>query len=129
MRRAIRRLILFTGTTGLLSCSSSGPTEGSKDPPIADPPALAATVAAQSGSDGYGGVGYAFSPASVALLVNGTVTWNNNTGEAHTVTFAGVQNALNNGTQYLRSFTAVGVYSYTCSRHAGMSGSVTVSAP
>lgn len=124
------RNVLLVGTFGLLACDPSGPTGNNTGPPGADPPTLAASVAAQSGSDGYGGVGYLFSPGTVSILVGGTVTWSNSSGDAHTVTFPGAAgNPLDNGTQYARTFNAAGSYGYSCSLHGGMSGTVTVTSP
>lgn len=110
------------------SCSSSGP-KGPPGSPSSDPPTLAVSVAAQSGSDGYGGVGYLFSPSTVNLLLGGTVTWNNSSGDAHTVTIGGVSNPLGNGTQYVQTFNAAGNFPFSCSLHAGMSGTVNVTSP
>jgi plastocyanin len=72
-----------------------------------------------------------FSPSSLSVPVNGTVTWQwNSGGVAHNVTFqdgATPSGDLTSGS-FSRTFAAAGTYSYVCTLHAalGMAGSVTV---
>ncbi len=73
--------------------------------------------------------GRAFTPANVTVALNGTVTWNNNDGRAHTVTADG--GAFNSGTlaggqTFAFSFPAAGSFSYFCELHTEMRGSVQV---
>jgi plastocyanin len=71
-----------------------------------------------------------FSPAAVTIARNGTVTWTNATGTAHNVTFAGTgapANIANYSTgSNARTFATAGTFSYQCTNHSGMTGSVTV---
>ncbi|MDQ1391500.1 MAG: hypothetical protein QOF30_477 [Acidimicrobiaceae bacterium] len=71
---------------------------------------------------------FAFSPAILTIRVGTKVTWTNNDVVAHTVTFTDVANSpvLNRGDTFSRTFTAAGTYSYICSIHPFMHGSVVV---
>jgi plastocyanin len=81
--------------------------------------------------DGYGGDTHSFTPAGVTIQRAGTVTWNNNTGLVHNVTFAAGTGApanvpdLGDGTA-TRTFNSVGTFNYQCTNHSGMSGQVIV---
>jgi plastocyanin len=70
-----------------------------------------------------------FNPSAVSVPVNGTVTWQWDAGgTAHNVNFqdgAPGSGDKTSGT-FARSFTAAGTYSYFCSLHAGMAGTVAV---
>ncbi|MDQ1428685.1 MAG: hypothetical protein QOK39_2161 [Acidimicrobiaceae bacterium] len=71
---------------------------------------------------------FAFSPATLTIKVGTKVTWTNNDVVAHTVTFTDVANSpvLNRGDTFSRTFTTVGTYSYICSIHPFMHGTVVV---
>jgi plastocyanin len=74
---------------------------------------------------------YIFSPRTVVISRNGAVTWNFGSLE-HTVTFAsapGAPTSINTGgylTTHSRTFPTAGNFLYTCTLHAGMSGTVVV---
>lgn len=106
-----------TGPTG-----ATGPTG----------PASSGFVDMQSSIDPYGGgASNSFSPASVTILKDGSVTWTNSTGVTHNVTFASATGApqnipdFNSGTQ-TRQFGTAGSFAYQCTNHSGMSGTVVV---
>jgi plastocyanin len=91
-------------------------------PPSGNPP-LTATVSLVAGN--------AFSPAAVTIARTGTVTWSNDAGVTHNVTFAQVTGAPNNVPNFstgsaARTFATAGTFAYTCTLHAGMAGQVTV---
>ncbi len=71
-----------------------------------------------------------FSPSAVTLAAGGAVTWQFGNG-THNVTFGGAQPPGGNipdqsaGAQS-RTFPTAGTYTYQCTRHNGMNGSVTV---
>ncbi len=71
-----------------------------------------------------------FSPAAVTIAAGGSVTWQFGNG-THNVTFAASQPPGGNipdqsaGT-VTRTFPAAGSFAYECTRHNGMTGSVTV---
>ena len=69
-------------------------------------------------------------PSTVTISAGSMVVWQF-TGGTHNVTFSagsGMTNITNNtaGNIEARTFTAPGTYSFTCSRHAGMGGTVIV---
>jgi amicyanin len=73
---------------------------------------------------------FAFDPAALTVKAGTKVTWTNNDIVAHTVTFTDVANSpvLNRGDTFSRTFTAPGTYSYICSIHPFMHGTVVVKA-
>jgi hypothetical protein len=73
---------------------------------------------------------FSFNPQNITVVlgVNSTVTWTNNDNVTHTVTafdnsFSG---SVSPHKTFTHTFTAAGVYSYHCSIHNFMKGSVTV---
>lgn len=100
-----------------------------QQPPQAAP--SAASVSMQSSNDGYGYETNSFSPNQVRVRRGGTVTWSNSTGIAHSVTFtnaAGVPASVPSPAagENSRTFNTSGTFSYQCTHHAGMAGTVTV---
>jgi plastocyanin len=81
------------------------------------------------------GGGQTFSPADVKIAVNGTVTWTFTEGAnaPHNVTFATPPPAGNIGNtstgSVSRTFPSAGRFPYQCTRHGGMTGTVTVRTP
>jgi plastocyanin len=70
---------------------------------------------------------FAFSPAEVTIATHGNVTWTNDDGFEHTITFtAEPAHALEAGKSYTRVFDAPGIYDYICSIHPSMKGKVIV---
>lgn len=75
---------------------------------------------------------FAYSPASITVKVGDTVTWTNEDSMAHTVTADdGVANgpdseSLGKGDSYSFKFTKAGTYTYHCTPHPYMKGTVTV---
>jgi plastocyanin len=77
----------------------------------------------------------AFSPSSITVAVNTTVTWTNNDNVTHTVTSnTGVFNSGNignagnygGGGTFSYKFTSAGTFPYHCSIHPAMTGTVVV---
>ena len=71
----------------------------------------------------------AFSPASITVSVNTTITWTNKDAVAHTVTSnTGLfdSGSISSGGTYSHQFTTAGTFSYHCSFHSGMTGTVIV---
>ncbi|MGK2961327.1 MAG: cupredoxin domain-containing protein, partial [Gemmatimonadaceae bacterium] len=71
-----------------------------------------------------------FSPPGLTIQRTGTVRWSNESGLVHNVTFSTAGSPDNipdhsSGTND-RSFPTAGTFSYSCTNHAGMNGSVTV---
>jgi plastocyanin len=91
-----------------------------------------ATVTMTQGDDGYGTATFSFSPAAVTIAKGGAITWSNEGGTAtHNVTFAATAGAPSNVGNFSsgsasRTFNTAGSYSYQCTNHSGMTGTVTV---
>jgi plastocyanin len=71
----------------------------------------------------------AFSPETITVPVNTTVTWTNNDGMAHTVTSdTGLfdSGSFGAGGTYSFQFTAAGTYNYHCTLHPDMIATVIV---
>ena len=89
----------------------------------AAPPPGSATVISTAG--------FAFSPATVTIAVNDSVTWRF-VEAPHNVTFAAAAPPAGNvatqqpGAQVTLVFTTAGTYSYECTIHTGMRGEVVV---
>ncbi len=90
---------------------------------IADPSGADTTVNIKS---------YSFQPATLRVPAGTTVTWSNLDNVQHTVT-SDVQGLFNSGVimpgkQFVYTFVVPGTYSYHCSIHPGMKGTITVTA-
>ena len=73
--------------------------------------------------------GNAFSPSSLTVPVHTTITWNNNSGAAHTSTSdTGVWDTGNIpvGSSKQTTFDAAGTYHYHCAYHSYMTGVIYV---
>lgn len=69
----------------------------------------------------------AYSPSPVTIAAGGSVTWTNSDTVTHTAT-GGTFNsgAIAPGAKYTQTFSAAGSYTYHCTIHPGMTGTVTV---
>ena len=122
----------------LIACGGGG-GDGYNAPPTAPPPSGdnpdptpngSASVSMRSLDDGYGTESHSFSPGEVTIAEGGTVTWNNDTGLLHNVTFSGTGAPTNitsfsTGSQQ-RTFESAGTFNYQCTNHIGMTGRVVV---
>ena len=73
--------------------------------------------------------GFAFKPQTVSVQVGDTVVWTNNDTFLHTTTADGGawdSGDMSQGDTFPFTFTAPGTYSYRCSFHASMTGTVIV---
>jgi plastocyanin len=71
--------------------------------------------------------GFAFNPASVQVSTGDTVRWTNMDSTDHTVTGSTFNSGIiHTGQSYEFRFTTPGSYSYVCSIHPSMKGTVTV---
>lgn len=73
--------------------------------------------------------GMAFTPSSITIMANTTVTWTNKDAVPHTVTSN--SDAFDSGTistngTFSHTFTAAGTYSYYCAIHPSMTAKLTV---
>jgi plastocyanin len=121
----------------LLACGSSdaGSSGGSLNGPTEPPsPPPTASVSAFD---------FQFSPSPTQISVGGQVTWTNNGPSIHTVTSdsgqwdSGLISAQGSGGDpysgggsaggsYIRTFSQAGTFTYHCSIHANMKGTITV---
>jgi amicyanin len=97
---------------------------GAPDPLTAAGPAVATdAVAIQN---------FKFGPSAITIKVGTTVTWTNQDDEAHTVFFAfdGSRSPIlvNQSNVYTKRFTTPGTYTYHCTIHPFMTGTVVVTA-
>jgi plastocyanin len=73
--------------------------------------------------------GMAFSPATLTVPVNTTVTWTNNDAVAHTVTSTTAlfdSGSFGSNGIYSYTFTAAGTYNYYCTVYPMMTGKIIV---
>jgi len=73
--------------------------------------------------------GMAFSPGTITVPVNTTITWKNNDNTAHTVTAD--DNSFDSGnigagSSFSRTFSVAGTYNYHCTLHANETATVVV---
>lgn len=74
---------------------------------------------------------FAFSPGSLTVHVGENVTWTNNAGTDHTVTSDNSTDPFSSGTihtggTYTHEFKLIGTFSYHCSIHTYMTGTIKV---
>lgn len=75
---------------------------------------------------------FAFSPQTITVSAGDTVTWTNTDQAAHTVTAndgSFDSGLLSQGQSFSQTFSSPGTYSYICSIHPFMTGTVVVVAP
>ena len=71
--------------------------------------------------------GISFVPEAITVAAGGKVTFDNTSTITHNVTFDDVKSGtLEVGDDYEREFPDAGTFSYVCTFHAGMKGTVTV---
>jgi plastocyanin len=132
--RYISRSGILPAAAVLLACACAGPgpasaENGGPGGGGGGAPVLTATVNMLS-SSAYGEASNSFSPVTVGLAAGGTVTWVNQSGFVHNVTFTtpgAPANVPDIGSgEASRTFPSSGSFAYECTNHPGMSGLVTV---
>lgn len=111
------------------ACSSGSATTAPTSAPAA------ATTAPSAGGGGAGGSAvaikdFSFDPVTLTAKVGQEITWTNQGNAAHTVTFdtGGIDSgSLSSGATFKHTFDAAGTFTYHCSFHSSMQGTVTVS--
>jgi plastocyanin len=129
--RALWLVLSLAGCGGAYSTDPPPPPPGVPPPPGGGNPAVVANVAMTSSDDQYGSSVNAFIPSSVTVVRTGTVTWTNDSGVVHNVTFTQVAGSPANIPNLSvgsvsRSFSAAGTFGYQCTNHPGMTGQVVV---
>ena len=127
IRTVRRRVFAAALATALIACGGggeggpAGPGPGPGPGPDPNPPPGGTTVVLTAGS---------FSPASLTVARNATVTWTNSSGVLHNVTFAtggapaNIPNHSSGSNE--RNFPTAGTFNYSCTLHSGMDGAIVV---
>jgi plastocyanin len=121
-----RRSVLRTVGKGTVAAAGAAAMAG----PLASGLVGKPLTAAAQGSVSVAIVDFAFDPGSVAVDVGGTVTWTNQGPSPHTVTASDGSfdsGELAAGASFSHTFMSAGTFSYFCSIHPSMVGSVVVS--
>jgi plastocyanin len=111
----------------VLSCSFAGCTSA-QSPPATTP----ATLTPAGGSNQIAIKNFAFSPADLTIKAGTPVTWTNQDGAPHQIAsepgtpVAFESEILANGVSYQFTFTQAGTYSYYCTIHPSMKGTIIV---
>lgn len=118
--------VVVTGTGGTPPTDPPAPDptpppgEDPTPPPVEPPPAGPSDVAI---------VDFGFEPGSITVGTGATVTWSNNGVALHTVTATdGTSDSgfLFAGDTYSKSFASPGSFSYFCTLHPAMTGTITI---
>jgi plastocyanin len=139
MRKISGLLGVLILTIGIAACGGGGDGSISPPPPPPPPPPPAVCPASTFCMT----ISNTFSPTALTVPVGTTVSWRNDAGTAHNVTWndaAGRSAALagdgtgdiGTGTDiftdgtHTRLFNTAGVFAFHCTIHAGMNGTLTV---
>jgi plastocyanin len=118
--------LALVGVASLGACGGGGgggPTGTGTNPitPVDNGPVATTAVTLRNSS---------FTPPAIVVAPGATVTFSNQDGIAHNVTFsnAAIRNVgdFSGGTADVAMPTSPGTYNYSCTLHAGMNGSVKV---
>ena len=115
-----RRVATVVVALAMVACGGDPPTR--PGPPNQggnnnnNPPPSAATVDVSNN---------VYTPSSVTVAKGGTVTWNWSAGP-HTVTFSDQDSGSKSTGSFARTFPNTGAFTYSCTLHPTMTGSVTV---
>ena len=118
--------LLIAASLAIGACSAgSTPSPAATAPPASVPPSAggggsASAVTMQN---------LAFNPAALTVKVGTKVTWTNQDGIAHTVTFdtgGATSDLLVTGATYEQTFSTAGTLAYHCKVHPTMTGTVMV---
>lgn len=147
MPQRIRYLLaaaIASGALGLTACSAAAPAaapaQSTADtmPGMVPGSAMTAPTTASGttsanpapvATDTVSISNFAFSPSTITVRAGSTVVWTNMDQDAHTVTATdrsfGSQ-PLNTGDTFRHTFTSPGTYTYLCTIHPFMTGTVVV---
>ena len=121
--------LVALAAVGVLALAACGPRGPAAAPPLHDMPSAAATAAPVTvATTSVDIVNFAFTPAVITVKSGAAVTWTNKDADAHTVAIAGVpvSKPLQTGEAYVHTFSQPGTYSYICTIHPNMHGTVVV---
>lgn len=115
-RTRVRMLLTAVVTTALLAgCGAVGVVAGVTDEP--GPPVATSTVQVVDND---------FDPPDAELAVGDTMTWRWEGEADHNVVGDGFESPVQNDGTFEHRFTQPGTYTYRCTLHGGMQGTVTV---
>lgn len=126
---SMRLVCLATALALSIACSGSSSSSPATPSP-SSPPATggpSSSVAIPSGAESLGNRAYA--PDDLSVTTGTTVTWTNNDSIAHTSTSNGSgwnSGVVAPGGQFSQTFQTPGTFSYHCTIHPGMVGTVVV---
>ena len=128
------RLFIAAAAVALIvgACGSSSSTPAaSAAAPSAAPTAAASAGGAASGGSSVSIKNFAFNPATITVAAGGKVDWTNGDSTAHTVTFDDTSitssGNVDAGGTFSTTFAKAGTFTYHCTIHSNMKGTVTVS--
>ena len=111
----MKKNILFAGLLLLMVACSKEKNFDSNNPPVANNTILMK--------------GSVFTPSTLQVNINVTVTWVNDDNMTHTVTAddgSFDSGDIAPGAKFMHTFSNTGTYNYHCVHHSGMVGAVTV---
>jgi plastocyanin len=117
----------------LLPLGACGDDEDTQSDSAVDPTSTTAETGAGSGESGGTRVaikGFAFAPDKVTARVGGTVSWRNDDDAPHTVTAddgSFDSGRKSKGESFEHTFSKAGEFTYKCTIHPTMTGTVSVS--
>ena len=119
-----------TAATGTPAAGTATPAAGTATTGAATPTPAAVVCDASGEGSSVTIADFSYDPASATASVGSVVTWTNQDGTSHTVTFDAGPNCGNlsggGGTETVQ-FNLAGSYPYHCSIHPDMTGTVEVS--
>jgi plastocyanin len=116
--RAVVGLVAIVIAGGCGSKSATSPSGGGSS--------NSATVTMPAAD--YGTGNSTFTPNNVTIPAGGSVTWHNDDGQTHTTTSnsPGWDLTVGAGSDITRTFATKGTFTYHCSIHASMTGTIVV---
>lgn len=125
----IARLVALAFAVILATAACSG----ASSPTPAATAGQASGAASAAPSSGTGNAvsiaGFNFQPATITISAGTTVTWTNNDNASHTVTAddgSFSSDRLASGATFSHTFATAGTFTYHCSIHSSMKGTVIV---
>ncbi len=115
-------------STPVATAAPTASTVAATAAPTADTTPTPAPGAASANEATVGIADFTFTPATVNIPVGGSVVWTNNDKQQHTATSAGNfdAGAIQPGTSTTVTFDTAGSFTYICSFHPFMTGTVVI---
>jgi plastocyanin len=126
MKRKLMALTIIM-LTALLAVACTGGAAAT--PTATPPPEPGVQPTSASGEAKIVIANFAFDPVTVTVPVGTTVTWTNEDSATHTITSDSGDwdsGRLKNGQLFSHTFTEAGTFSYHCSIHSSMKGTIIV---